>query len=58
MVVRVLHKLFYNILFTGKTFIAVLLIKEYGLQLRANIRDSGRRAFFVVDKGTVVTDDA
>ncbi|KIH43144.1 hypothetical protein ANCDUO_26857, partial [Ancylostoma duodenale] len=37
----------------GKTFIAVLLLKEYGLQIMSPFESGGKRAFFVVDKGTV-----
>ena len=35
----------------GKTFIAVLLLKEYGLQLNTAFSDGGKRAFFLVNNG-------
>ncbi|KJH42286.1 hypothetical protein DICVIV_11732 [Dictyocaulus viviparus] len=38
----------------GKTFIAVLLLKEYGLQILPPYNDGGKRAFFVVDKGILL----
>nr|CDJ82022.1 Restriction endonuclease domain containing protein [Haemonchus contortus] len=42
----------------GKTFIAVLLLKEYGLQIMAPIENGGKRAFFVVDKVALVDQQA
>lgn len=39
---------------SGKTFIAVLLLKEYGVQLFAPLDQGGKRAFFVVEKGNFV----
>lgn len=36
---------------SGKTFIAVLLIKEFTVQLRLPLAENGRRAFFVVNAG-------
>uniref|UniRef100_A0A1I7XT52 Dicer-like protein 1 n=1 Tax=Heterorhabditis bacteriophora TaxID=37862 RepID=A0A1I7XT52_HETBA len=37
----------------GKTFIAVLLIKEYALQLISPYEKGGKRALFIVNKGMV-----
>ncbi|KAK6022939.1 RNase3 domain protein [Ostertagia ostertagi] len=42
----------------GKTFIAVLLLKEYGLQIMAPFESGGKRAFFVVDKVALVDQQA
>ncbi|VDL72637.1 unnamed protein product [Nippostrongylus brasiliensis] len=42
----------------GKTFIAVLLLKEYGLQIMAPFDKGGKRAFFVVDKVALVDQQA
>lgn len=36
---------------TGKTFIAVMLIKELAGQVRDPIELGGKRSFFLVDKG-------
>lgn len=38
----------------GKTFIAVLLLKEYGLQLNRKFSQGGKRAFFIVASGKLV----
>ncbi|GMR41734.1 hypothetical protein PMAYCL1PPCAC_11929, partial [Pristionchus mayeri] len=42
----------------GKTFIAVLLIKEFTVQLRLPLAENGKRAFFVVDKVALVEQQA
>ncbi|GMT18805.1 hypothetical protein PFISCL1PPCAC_10102, partial [Pristionchus fissidentatus] len=42
----------------GKTFIAVLLIKEFTVQLRLPLSEGGRRAFFIVDKVALVEQQA
>ncbi|PAV60477.1 hypothetical protein WR25_10602 [Diploscapter pachys] len=42
----------------GKTFIAVLLLKEYALQLLPDIDKGGKRAFFIVDKVVLVKQQA
>lgn len=42
----------------GKTFIAVLLLKEYGLQLQTPFESGGKRAFFIVDKVSLVDQQA
>ncbi|CAJ0597978.1 unnamed protein product [Cylicocyclus nassatus] len=42
----------------GKTFIAVLLLKEYALQILAPYENGGKRAFFVVDKVALVDQQA
>ncbi|EPB78253.1 double stranded RNA binding domain protein [Ancylostoma ceylanicum] len=42
----------------GKTFIAVLLLKEYGLQIMSPFESGGKRAFFVVDKVALVDQQA
>ncbi|KHJ80961.1 type III restriction enzyme, res subunit [Oesophagostomum dentatum] len=42
----------------GKTFIAVLLLKEYALQIMAPFDKGGKRAFFVVDKVALVDQQA
>ncbi|CAJ0586802.1 unnamed protein product, partial [Mesorhabditis spiculigera] len=39
---------------TGKTFVAILLIKEYGLQTAAPLDRGGKRIFFLVDKVSLV----
>lgn len=36
---------------TGKTFIAVMLIKELAAPLRIPLEKGGKRSFFLVDKG-------
>ncbi|KAF8357507.1 dcr-1 [Pristionchus pacificus] len=43
---------------SGKTFIAVLLIKEFTVQLRLPLAENGRRAFFVVNAVALVDQQA
>uniref|UniRef100_A0A8R1I759 Helicase ATP-binding domain-containing protein n=1 Tax=Caenorhabditis japonica TaxID=281687 RepID=A0A8R1I759_CAEJA len=43
---------------SGKTFIAVLLLKEYGIQMFAPLDNGGKRAFFVVEKVNLVEQQA
>ncbi|UMM25863.1 hypothetical protein L5515_005509 [Caenorhabditis briggsae] len=43
---------------SGKTFIAVLLLKEYGVQMFAPLENGGKRAFFVVEKVNLVEQQA
>ncbi|CAI4229108.1 unnamed protein product [Auanema sp. JU1783] len=43
---------------SGKTFIAVLLLKEFSLQILPPISAGGKRAFFVVDRVALVEQQA
>ncbi|EGT48937.1 CBN-DCR-1 protein [Caenorhabditis brenneri] len=43
---------------SGKTFIAVLLLKEYGVQMFAPLDQGGKRAFFIVEKVNLVEQQA
>ncbi|CAI2349147.1 unnamed protein product [Caenorhabditis sp. 36 PRJEB53466] len=43
---------------SGKTFIAVLLLKEYGVQMFAPLENGGKRAFFIVEKVNLVEQQA
>ncbi|KAF1760045.1 hypothetical protein GCK72_008291 [Caenorhabditis remanei] len=43
---------------SGKTFIAVLLLKEYGVQMFAPYGQGGKRAFFIVEKVNLVEQQA
>ncbi|CAB3402204.1 unnamed protein product [Caenorhabditis bovis] len=43
---------------SGKTFIAVLLLKEFGVQLYAPLDNGGKRAFFIVEKVNLVEQQA
>lgn len=36
---------------TGKTFISVLLIKELAHEIRKDLKDGGRKTFFLVNTG-------
>lgn len=36
---------------TGKTFIAVMVLRELSADLRRPLDDGGRRSIFIVDKG-------
>ena len=37
---------------TGKTFISVMLIKEFAYEVRETYKQGGRRTFFLVNTGT------
>ncbi|CAD6188634.1 unnamed protein product [Caenorhabditis auriculariae] len=43
---------------SGKTFIAVLLLKEYAVQMVAPLSNGGKRSFFIVDKVNLVDQQA
>ncbi|CAI5446305.1 unnamed protein product [Caenorhabditis angaria] len=43
---------------SGKTFIAVLLLKEFGVQIYTPLEDGGKRAFFIVEKVNLVEQQA